>query len=264
MGLQSRKWIHALSILAFFINFFDKSASVILTVDHAGQSLNSSGPILSHTGQKQCVRECMRRGDCLSVNYWRSDLRCQLNPSTVGPGVVLVPDPDCVYMVKSTQPPEILSGPCFSTSCSMRCTDLSSGSSYCGPVISALPTTTQPPPTSPLTTTTAQTTTTIDFMSAQIMYFEYFIGGSFDDIVVDWKWVNGSIIDPNYLMNYPVSGGPGACLIWSDIHYLYDYPCSITIPAICDIPMTTSSVFEIRSGDLKVLDGSNISKNYYY
>lgn len=78
-------------------------------------------------------------------------------------------------------------------------------------------------------------------MSAQMMYFEYFIGGSFDDIVVDWKWVNGSIIDPNYLMNYPVSGGPGACLIWSDIHYLYDYPCSITIPAICDIPMTTSS-----------------------
>ncbi|XP_052710660.1 lymphocyte antigen 75-like [Crassostrea angulata] len=296
MGLQSRKRIHSLSILAFFINFFDKSASVILTVDHAGQSLNSSGPILSDTGQKQCVRECMRRGDCLSVNYWRRDLRCQLNPSTMGPGVVLVPDPACVYMVKSTQPPEILSGPCFSTSCSMRCTDLSSGSSYCGPVISALPTTTQPPPTSPLTTTTAQTTTTIattcpsnfkwdaftnlcyfveenhmtwqdannycqslgarlaildtpakldlisnDYMSAQIMYFEYFIGGSFDDMVLDWKWVNGSIIDPNYLMNYPVSGGPGACLIWSDIYYLYDYPCSITIPAICDIPLTTSS-----------------------
>lgn len=33
---------------------------------------------------------------------------------------------------------EILSGPCFSTSCSMRCTDLSSGSSYCGPVISGM------------------------------------------------------------------------------------------------------------------------------
>ncbi|XP_065927837.1 C-type mannose receptor 2 [Magallana gigas] len=81
-----------------------------------------------------------------------------------------------------------------------------------------------------------------DYMSAQMMYFDYFIGGSFDDIVVDWKWVNGSIIDPNYLTNYPVSGGPGACLIWSDIHYLYDYPCSVTIPAICDIPMTTSSV----------------------
>eukprot|EP00105_Crassostrea_gigas_P003546 XP_011416434.1 PREDICTED: C-type mannose receptor 2 isoform X2 [Crassostrea gigas] len=81
-----------------------------------------------------------------------------------------------------------------------------------------------------------------DYMSAQIMYFEYFIGGSFNDIVLDWKWINGSIIDPNYLMNYPVSGGPGACLIWSDIHYLYDYPCSISIPAICDIPMVPSSV----------------------
>lgn len=81
----------------------------------------------------------------------------------------------------------------------------------------------------------------LDYMSAQIMYFEYFIGGSFDGVVVDWKWVNGSIIDPNFLMNYPVAGGPGACLIWSDIHYLYDYPCSVSIPAICDIPMTTSS-----------------------
>lgn len=89
-------------------------------------------------------------------------------------------------------------------------------------------------------------------MSAQMMYFDYFIGGSFDDIVVDWKWVNGSIIDPNYLTNYPVSGGPGACLIWSDIHYLYDYPCSVTIPAICDIPMTTSSG-EIRTVILGLL-----------
>lgn len=85
-----------------------------------------------------------------------------------------------------------------------------------------------------------------------MMYFDYFIGGSFDDIVVDWKWVNGSIIDPNYLTNYPVSGGPGACLIWSDIHYLYDYPCSVTIPAICDIPMTTSSG-EIRTVILGLL-----------
>ena len=104
MGLQSRKRIHSLSVLAFFINFFDKSASVILTVDHAGQSLNSSGPILSHTGQKQCVRECMRRGDCLSVNYWRRDLRCQLNPSTVGLGAVLIPDVNCVYMERASQP----------------------------------------------------------------------------------------------------------------------------------------------------------------
>lgn len=92
----------------------------------------------------------------------------------------------------------------------------------------------------------------LDYTSAQIMYFEYFIGGSFDDMVLDWKWVNGSIIDPNYLMNYPVAGGPGACLIWSDIHYLYDYPCSISIPAICDIPMTTSSG-EIRTVILGLL-----------
>lgn len=76
-------------------------------------------------------------------------------------------------------------------------------------------------------------------MSAAMMYYDYFIGGSFNDAAVDWKWVNGSIIDPNYLMNYPVSGGSGMCLIWSDILYLYDYPCTGTLPAICDIPVST-------------------------
>lgn len=72
--------------------------------------------------------------------------------------------------------------------------------------------------------------------------YDYFIGGSFNDAAVDWKWVNGSIIDPNYLMNYPVSGGSGMCLIWSDILYLYDYPCTGTLPAICDIPVSTGLV----------------------
>lgn len=71
------------------------------------------------------------------------------------------------------------------------------------------------------------------------MYYDYFIGGFFNDLAVDWKWVNGSIIDPNYLMNYPVGGGPDMCLIWSDIFYLHDYPCTATRPAICDIPVTT-------------------------
>lgn len=78
-----------------------------------------------------------------------------------------------------------------------------------------------------------------------MMYFDYFIGGLFDDIVVDWKWVNGLIIDLNYLMNYFVFGGLGVCFIWSDIYYLYDYFCLVIIFVICDILMIIS-LGEIR------------------
>lgn len=67
------------------------------------------------------------------------------------------------------------------------------------------------------------------------MYYDYFIGGFFNDVVVDWKWVNGFIIDFNYLMNYFMGGGLDMCLIWSDIFYFYDYFCMVICFVICDI-----------------------------
>nr|XP_034334349.1 uncharacterized protein LOC117691766 [Crassostrea gigas] len=103
----------------------------LLRTTQAGHKLDSPGQMFTAMGQKQCVRECMRRGDCLSVNYWRSDLRCQLNPSAVGPGVALVPDSLCDYIEKMTQPQELIHAACLSASCPYRCTMLSSGVPTC-------------------------------------------------------------------------------------------------------------------------------------
>lgn len=83
---------------------FHNCDGVMVSITQVGHRLDVPGQVLTAMGQKQCVRECMRRGDCLSVNYWRSEVRCQLNPSTVGPGVVLVPDSLCDYMEKNAQP----------------------------------------------------------------------------------------------------------------------------------------------------------------
>lgn len=104
MGSKLQGCIVFLFNVAFLMLLFHKSDSVVLIISDEGKSLNTSGEILNTIGKQQCVRECMRRGDCLSVNYWRSELRCQLNPSTVGPGAVLVPDVNSVYMEKASQP----------------------------------------------------------------------------------------------------------------------------------------------------------------
>lgn len=104
LNMEERKQRALIFISAFFIEFFDITNGVILTRNQEGQRLDTSGQILDIIGQKQCVRECMQQGDCLSVNYWRSKLQCQLNPSTVGSGAVLVPDVNSVYMEKASQP----------------------------------------------------------------------------------------------------------------------------------------------------------------
>lgn len=104
MGSKLQGCIYFLFNVTFLILLFHKSECVVLIISDAGKSLNTSGEILHTIGKQQCVRECMRRGDCLSVNYWRSELRCQLNPSTEGPGVLLVPDVNSVYIEKASQP----------------------------------------------------------------------------------------------------------------------------------------------------------------
>lgn len=104
MGSKLQGCIVFLFNVAFLMLLFHKSDGVVLIISDEGKSLNTSGEILNTIGKQQCVRECMRRGDCLSVNYWRSELRCQLNPSTVAPGAVLVPDVNSVYMEKASQP----------------------------------------------------------------------------------------------------------------------------------------------------------------
>lgn len=104
MVSQRYRWIFLFIKFIFLMVKLHNCNGVMVNITQVGHKLDVPGQILTATGKKQCIRECMRRGDCLSVNYWRSDLRCQLNPSTAGPGVVLVPDVLCDYMEKIDQP----------------------------------------------------------------------------------------------------------------------------------------------------------------
>lgn len=79
----------------------------------------------------------------------------------------------------------------------------------------------------------------VDYISATLMHWDYFIGATFDTSIMDWKWVNGSTVDSGFLMNYPVAGsGSDDCLIWSDVAYLVDFPCSLSNPFICEIQIS--------------------------
>lgn len=79
----------------------------------------------------------------------------------------------------------------------------------------------------------------VDYISGTLMNLDYFIGASFDTGIMDWSWVNGSAVDSGFLMNYPVAGGGSDdCLIWSDVAYLVDFPCSLSQPFICEIQVS--------------------------
>ena len=68
------------------------------------------------------------------------------------------------------------------------------------------------------------------------MNYQYFIGGSFNDIITDWTWVDGLIIDPIFLMTYVISGGSGYCLAWDEATILTQVLCSLSLPFVCEIP----------------------------
>lgn len=71
-----------------------------------------------------------------------------------------------------------------------------------------------------------------------MLYYQYYIGSSYDAYLSDWRWVDGLIVDPVYLMNYLVTGGSGNCMVWDDTYGLSDVPCSTTLPFICEVPVS--------------------------
>lgn len=104
MAFKLHGYKNLLFILTSVVFAIYEAHGLSLTITQSGQRLNITGPIMTIIGQKQCVRECLQRGHCQSVNYWRERLLCQLNPTTVIAGVGLLPDPGCIYMEKSSQP----------------------------------------------------------------------------------------------------------------------------------------------------------------
>lgn len=81
----------------------------------------------------------------------------------------------------------------------------------------------------------------VDYTAGLLLNYQYYIGASYDAYLRDWKWVDGLIVDPVFLMNYLVTGGTGHCLVWDETYGLSDVPCSTTMSFICEVPVTTSS-----------------------
>lgn len=78
----------------------------------------------------------------------------------------------------------------------------------------------------------------VDYIGGLLLYYNYFIGVDFDDIVVEYKWVINVLVDfSGFLFNYLVIRVIGYCLMWSDLDLLWDYFCSSVLFLICEILM---------------------------
>ena len=73
---------------------------------------------------------------------------------------------------------------------------------------------------------------------------EYFIGGQYDDLALDYKWVDNSLVDSGFIINYPVTRTAGECLLWNELDMLRSLPCHYSLPVICEVPMVTSTPTE--------------------
>lgn len=87
---------------------FESVHSLTLTAYHQCLDLGALNPsdvsTLNTIGLQQCMRECLGDRSCLSLNYWRDDLRCTHHRVKTGGPYGLVPDSDCIYIVRQDLP----------------------------------------------------------------------------------------------------------------------------------------------------------------
>ncbi|XP_078321326.1 uncharacterized protein LOC111115869 isoform X1 [Crassostrea virginica] len=125
---------------------------------------------LSPIGVQQCIKHCLRDRGCLSISYWRRDLKCAVQRVKAGGTINLVADPTCFYIERADLP-TAMAAACATSSCQGHCTPLSQGGIFCDtsgtttfpeetPATTTTTTTTTPTTTTPPPTTTTPTTTT--------------------------------------------------------------------------------------------------------
>ena len=59
---------------------------------------------LSPIGVQQCIKHCLGDRGCLSINYWRKDLKCALQRAKAGGTINLMADPTCFYIERADLP----------------------------------------------------------------------------------------------------------------------------------------------------------------
>lgn len=77
----------------------------------------------------------------------------------------------------------------------------------------------------------------LEYDSAVVTSPRYFIGASFNDTFMTWKWINGSVVDQSFLSNYAVDDFTDTCLAWDYLPNLSEFPCSLKLPYLCEIPI---------------------------
>lgn len=93
--------VSAVFPLLVLIATFESVQSLTITAYHQCLDLGALNPsdvsTLNTIGLQQCMRECLGDRTCLSLNYWRNDLRCTQHRVKTGGAYGLVPDSECIY-----------------------------------------------------------------------------------------------------------------------------------------------------------------------
>ncbi|XP_078326884.1 uncharacterized protein LOC111124037 isoform X2 [Crassostrea virginica] len=108
---------------------------------------------LSPIGVQQCIKHCLGDRGCLSINYWRKDLKCALQRAKAGGTINLIADPTCFYIERADLP-TAMAAACATSSCQGHCTALSRGGIFCDTSGTTTTTTTTTPTTTPTPTPT--------------------------------------------------------------------------------------------------------------
>lgn len=100
--------VSAVFPLLVLIATFESVQSLTITAYHQCLDLGALNPsdvsTLNTIGLQQCMRECLGDRSCLSLNYWRNDLRCTQHRVKTGGAYGLVPDSECIYIERQDLP----------------------------------------------------------------------------------------------------------------------------------------------------------------
>lgn len=76
----------------------------------------------------------------------------------------------------------------------------------------------------------------LEYDSGAVTSLPYYIGASFNNTLMAWKWINGFSVDPFFLSMYSVPNVTDTCLTWNHLDTLQEFPCILKHPYLCEIP----------------------------
>uniref|UniRef100_K1RU37 Uncharacterized protein n=1 Tax=Magallana gigas TaxID=29159 RepID=K1RU37_MAGGI len=152
---------------------------------------------LNTIGLQQCMRECLGDRTCLSLNYWRNDLRCTQHRVKTGGAYGLVPDSECIYIERqdlpmiTTDPKQ--SWPNARAACQTVGADLA------------------------IIDVSAKFSKILSDPDRPFNSFNHWMGGIFNTTTNSYYWIDGRDVGATFSITYGLSGGADNCLYWYDM-----------------------------------------------